>query len=326
MGLSALTPSSNGAEAATLLERAYARSRSLRYHGVQLVTVDNRTRRVAVTHVPGHTFLSAQASPVYETDDSTPTSPSADPLSRDPLALLKAHYRLIQVSTATLLGRSATVVDAVTPSGTVAAEFWIDDLSALVVRRESMDSRGNVHSDVKYTELSLDTTTTRTPAGATRLSPSGVPHSAGSWAKLRSQGWWVGADLPGGLSLYDVREATADGNPVLHLTYSDGISTVSVFEQRGRLATAANGAALPGWRTVTLADGRSVAQADGAGLRAAWQARSLVLAIVADVPSTSVPAVIASLPYGPEPAQHRSALGRIHRGLGRIAASINPWG
>ncbi|MDX6206810.1 MAG: hypothetical protein QOF39_2867, partial [Frankiales bacterium] len=154
----------------------------------------------------------------------------------------------------------------------------------------------------------------------------GVQENVNRLGRLRASGWWAQAQLPGGLTLYDARELTSTTGPVLHLSYSDGISTVSVFEQRGRLAGDA-GAQLPaGWRSVSLPDGRRIVQAAGVPVRAAWQAHDLVVAVVADVPTGSVSAVIDALPYGPAPAKHSMVVSRVSRGLGRIANMLDPFG
>lgn len=330
VGVTALVPTPGvgaeaGVDAVALLEQAYSRSRIDTYHGVELVMVGNQSHQVRVSHVPGHTYLFSDGSTqAYESSDTALAGSSVDPLSKDPLALLKAHFRLTVMGTDTIMGRAAVVISAVTVSGTTVAQFWVDKASTLLVRRDTYDSMGNVYTRVSYTELDVNKADPELSSlTSTPLRPDGTTENAASLARLRGRGWWAGSQLPGGLSLFDAREVTTGGATVLHLSYSDGISSVSVFEQRGRLA----GGALPtGWRTVSLADGRVVLQADGVPVRAAWQADGLVVAVIADVPPAAVPAVVAALPYGAMGSEKRSVVARVHRGLGRIAAALNPFG
>jgi negative regulator of sigma E activity len=331
-GMTNLIPSADaGTDAVAMLEAAYTKSRAGTYHGIQLVMVDNQTHYVGVSHVPGHTYLYAassngSASKVYETVDPAAAGSSADPLSKDPLALLKAHFRLTFVRTDELLGRPARVIEALAPDGRVAAAFWVDEGSSLLVRRDTYDSRQNVYSQVKYIQLDIDAAdpSVRVVA-ATTLRPDGREEDAQRLDQLRSRGWWAQPELPGGLSLYDAREVSSGSATVLHLSYSDGISTVSVFEQHGRLAGASRGQLPAGWTSVVMPDGRRVVQADGAPLRAAWQAKNLVVAVIADVPPGSVSAVVGALPYGSMPARHGMVVGRLTRGLSRIGSMLDPF-
>ncbi|MDX6258227.1 MAG: sigma-E factor negative regulatory protein RseB [Frankiales bacterium] len=330
VGMAALVPApEGGADAVAMLERAYKESQLGTYHGVQLVMIDNQTHYVGVSHLPGHTYLYADSGPTeaYETNDATAAASSANPLSKDPLALLKQHYRLSIVGNEIMLGRTSTVIEAATPGGRVAAKFWVDETSSLLVRRDTFDAQGNPYSRVKYTSLVVNSAdpTLQTVTSTAQQPPARV-EDADRLDQLRARGWWAQPQLPGALTLYDAREVAGVSGTVLHLSYSDGISTVSVFEQRGRLAGASGGQLPSGWRSVSMPDGRRVVQADGVPVRAAWQARDLVVAVIADVPPGSVTGVIDALPYGAAPARHDMVLGRVGRGLGRIGNMLNPFG
>ena len=322
VGPAAAAPVSESTDAVALLERAYTRSRTQTYHGVQLVMVDNATHYVGVSHAQGHTYLYAVGAgaggEVYESSDATPATSAADPLSKDPLALLEQHFQLTVLGADEVMGRPAIVVQALTSAGKVAAKFWVDDASSLVVRRDTFDSQQNAYTRVCYTELSVDAAAPALAAQPLSLAPAGKPENA---AQLRAQGWWAGSTLPGGLTLYDAREVGTGSATLLHLSYSDGLSTVSVFEQRGRLAA---GTLPAGWTHVALPDGRVVVRADGQPLRVAWQAHALVVAVIADVPPGAVTPLIEALPYGAAPATHGMVVGRVSRGLHRIGAMLTP--
>jgi sigma-E factor negative regulatory protein RseB len=142
---------------------------------------------------------------------------------------------------------------------------------------------------------------------------------------MRTKGWSCPEWLDTSLQLVDARRGDGDYDDIVHLSYSDGLASVSVFEQRGRLAGASGGQLPAGWHSASLPDGRRVVQADGVPVRAAWQAHDLVVAVVADVPPGSVTAVIQALPAGPAPARHGMVVGRVSRGLGRIGNMLNPF-
>ena len=323
IGPATAAPAGTSTDAVSLLERAYTRSRTETYHGVQLVMVDQVTHYVGVSHVQGHTFLYAVGAgadaQVYEAADQTPATSAADPLSKDPLALLEQHYRLSIVGPDTVMGRPAVVVAATASNGEIAAKFWIDDASSLLVRRDTFDSEQNAYTRVCYQSLAVNEPA---PAMDTKqtwtLQPLGTPETPST---LRAHGWWAQPTLPGGLTLYDAREVGSGTTALLHLSYSDGVSTVSVFEQRGRLAS---GSVPAGWTRVTMPDGRHVVQATGEPLRVTWQAHDTVVAIVADVPPSAATRLVEALPYGAAPASHGMVVGRVSRGLHRIGSMLVP--
>ena len=323
IGPASAAPVPSSSDAVSLLEQAYSRSRTETYHGVQLVMVDQVTRHVGVSHAQGHTFLYAVGAgadgQVYEAADQTPATSAADPLSKDPLALLEQHYRLAVLGSDRVMGRPAVVVAATASDGTVAAKFWIDDASSLVVRRDTFDSQQNAYTRVCYESLTVNAPAPAMDAKQLwTLQPAGTEQTP---ARLRAQGWWAQTTLPGGLTLFDARELGTGSTAVLHLAYSDGLSTVSVFEQRGRLAS---GAVPAGWSRVIMPSGRHVVQATGQPLRVAWQAHDLVVAVVADLPQSAATALVEALPYGAAPAQHGMVVGRLSRGLHRIGSLLTP--
>ena len=61
-------------------------------------------------------------------------------------------------------------------------------------------------------------------------------------ASLRAGGWPVPGPMAAGLTLFDASQSATATGRVVDLAYSDGLSVVSLFVQRGRLP-----AALPGW-------------------------------------------------------------------------------
>lgn len=118
--------------------------------------------------------------------------------------------------------------------------------------------------------------------------------------------------LPGGFRLVDVREVTAaaGGAPsaAVHLTYSNGLSAMSVFFQDGRLPEAGvTGMPPQDW------GGLRVYVGNGWPIRAVWQGGGQVFTVVSDASVDEVAAASAVLPGDRAPS----------RAFDRIAAFVN---
>ena len=137
---------------------------------------------------------------------------------------------------------------------------------------------------------------------------------------MRDQGWHCPDSLPGPLSLVDARRGGGEDGRIVHLSYTDGLATVSVFEQRGRL----DAADLDGYRR-DVVDGHEVwvqrrRAADG------WSGPpdSTVYTVVADAPERTVDAGGRG-PAAPTRLRTATPSGRLGRGLDRVASWFNPF-
>ena len=262
--------------------------------------------------------------------------------------LLESHYVVAYAGTGSADNRTAQVVEAWRADGSIAARFWLDDATKLPLEREVFDTAAHVIGQDVFIDVSFTAPGGLGPAAPggkanqrrpprSQQSPGGIaaagrrrvgrrpglgrpqapwtdPLSRRQLLALRSRGWLVPAALPGGLSLFTGAETQADSGAVLDLGYSDGLSMVSVFEQRGKLP-----ATLPGWRKTktgghvvfTLPDQRSLT----------WSGHGMVFTMVADAPSQSVDAAVGALPHdGPT-----GFWKRMSRGLVRVASWVNPF-
>ena len=134
-------------------------------------------------------------------------------------------------------------------------------------------------------------------------------------AALRASGWPVPGPMPGGLALFDARQSATAAGRVVDLAYSDGLSVVSLFVQRGRLP-----AALPGWRQTDV-NGYRLYVSNPGEPDPTWSAGGFVYTVVAGAPAPTVAAVVNALP-------HEAGLGfwaRMKRGLRRLWSWINPF-
>jgi len=98
------------------------------------------------------------------------------------------------------------------------------------------------------------------------------------------------------------------------LDYSDGLSLVSVFLQRGHLKSRQ-----AGWWRTTLG-GSPVYADDSAGQTFVWPAQGFVYTLVAAAPPQTVARVVAALPHNGSPG----LLGRVGHGLHRLLSWLIP--
>ena len=106
---------------------------------------------------------------------------------------------------------------------------------------------------------------------------------------------------------------------VVDASYSDGLSVVSVFVQRGDRPER-----LPRWRQSRIA-GKQVwlTVPTSFGERGvAWSAGGFVYTVIADAPATVVTEVVGQLPHDNDGGLWQ----RVGRGLERIGSWFNPFG
>ena len=321
--------------AVALLRSAYDAGRTLAYAGTAFVGVGTSFVRVRLRHVPGQ---GTWVSPDDEQSHGAMLQPDGRPghggLGTDPLTLLRQRYRLVLGGTGEVAGRPVQVVRAVRPEGTLAATFSVDTATRLMLARSAFDPGGERYEQVMVTWLKvarvnpLDVATPGPMSageGSARTVTSGAGAAGrGTGAALvtgRSGDWNVQQTLPGGFELYDARVVPAGASAVLHLSYSDGLSSLSLFEQHGRLGQEA----LAGWRAVDLpgvAAERTVYSDGEFPQRYAWQGGDLVYALLGDAAPDRVAAAVASLPHG-DPSD--SVASRMRRGFRRLGSWIDPF-
>jgi sigma-E factor negative regulatory protein RseB len=276
---------------------------------------------VTQTTADGASFTSQS----YLSSDTDGQSPEGVLGVTAPLVqLLESHYVVAYAGTGSADNRTAQVVEAWRADGSIAARFWLDDATKLPLEREVFDTAAHVIGQDVFIDVSFATPGTSpqqsaAASAAARVSaaPQGPwtdPFSRRQLLALRSRGWLVPDELPGGLSLFTGAETLADTGAVLDLGYSDGLSMVSVFEQRGKLP-----AKLAGWRK-TKAGGHVVfALPDQRSLT--WGGHGMVFTVVADAPPQTVDAVVGALPHdGPT-----GFWKRMSRGMIRVASWVNPF-
>lgn len=299
-----------------LLTTAARAARTSTYRGTQYVSTwreSTATSSVAdIRHAPGAaTLVDVRPTASVHPDDAVTPVTDLDPRV---LPILDAHYDLSVAADQSCAGRAAHVVEARHPGdGVVAGRFWVDVESGLLLRREIFDRTGRLLRSSAFANLTVDpgTADAEPVAPVERLDTMQID-------QLRRDGWLVPMSLAGALVLYDLRLRTHDGERVLHLSYSDGLSTLSLFAQRGRLGSSR----MAGFTREKVGH-TAVWVRPASPERVVWGGDGRVFTLLSDASPETVRAAVKVLPH--EKARSNSVLARIGRGLKRLGSWLNPF-
>jgi sigma-E factor negative regulatory protein RseB len=320
------------ATAMRLLDRASRAPESVSYRGVQFVsawTTKGSTGLVVnVVHRPGIGTTVTSPATAWTPAERTHLKANSDGPSllggASTLSLLGSHYSLSTERPQSVAGRSTDVVVATRPGSTTpAARFWLDTDNGLVLRREVYDETGRIIRASSFVEISIGDNDNYEDAAESADDtdrPSAWPDAIdpATLKRMRVRGWDCPDALPPSLQLVDARRGGGEYNGIMHLSYSDGLASVSVFEQRGRLRPSD----LKDYQPTTI-HGRKVFLRDGVPQRLVWASDGTVYTVVADASTRTVGQVVGALP---RPTDDTGALNRLSRGLDRVASWFNPFG
>ncbi|HEV2889505.1 MAG TPA: sigma-E factor regulatory protein RseB domain-containing protein [Frankiaceae bacterium] len=317
-------------DALALLERAGRAAQDLTYRGTQMVSYwspnGSTSAVVDVSHVAGQGLLvrvrptpQSPGGAVY--DDESGGLPDVVGFANGTLTLLSKHYEIAVEGSGEVAGRLATVVAVRRPSTSPTARYWIDRETSLPLRREVLDGEGRTVRESAFLDLVVGTASSprESSMDGVRAMPvaDGQPLAFPDVALMRSDGWHVPEGLASGLELFDAR-MTGDGDAqVLQLTYSDGVSSVSVFQQRGRLADGS----VDGWREEQVA-GADVHVQGAFPQRVVWAGDGYVFTVVAECPAQTLADLVGALPHGNPGPGIGSRLGN---GIARVGSWFNPF-
>ena len=324
-----------------LLREAAQACRSLPYQGVEVawwapgsqtggdtsvVQVWHQPGGQALTQAPGAQVLTQTPvaslrgrgqhhQPVSPLGSSGPNPDEAGVLGMSTrlVSLLAANYVVTVAGRGQVAGRPARIVTVRRPGGGVAAWFWLDSATSLPLRKEMFDARARPISSVTFAEVNIG----RGATGGEPVPTASAWHTTlapGQLARLRARGWPLPGPLPGDLTLIGAKESTTSAGPVVDLDYSDGLSVVSIFVQRGYLP-----ARLRGWSQVALA-GHKVYANDPDDLCFAWSAKGFVYTLIAAAPLQTVGQVVVALPHDDDPGW----LAQLKHGLRRMLSWVRP--
>jgi len=230
------------------------------------------------------------------------------------LALMQADYVLEFAGSSSADGRQAEVVAVMRPDGTLAARYWLDRKTKLPLRRQLFDDHARLVSDTSFDELTIGPKSLSGMPTASTL-PWARQLTAPAIDALRRGGWPLPSELPGGMMLFAATQTPTSAGPVIGLSYSDGLSVISLFVQRGVLP-----GQLAGWQRIAVS-GHVAYAVDPTDQAIAWSGDGYVFTLLADAPTATVDRAIAALPHDGQPG----FWDRLGRGFRRLASWANPF-
>ncbi|MFL6077445.1 MAG: sigma-E factor regulatory protein RseB domain-containing protein [Mycobacteriales bacterium] len=317
-------PQPQVADALYELQRVADAERSVSYTGQQALSswsaAGTATMQVTVQHVAGEGSWIQQVkaggggTPIYQADRPAE-------LNARVVALLATNYSLSVSGLVECAGRAARQIKVrYRATGKLAGIFWVDRDTGLLLRRELYDRNGVLVRSTAFLDVTVGV-----------ASPTPPPTASGPHARervldnaqlrdLRGDGWTVpdklgGSESGDNLVLYDARQEDGDDGAVLHLSYSDGLFSASLFAQRGRLEP------MDGWVQRRIADAE-VYQKPGLSQWAVWDGGDTVYTLIADGPDTLVSDAVAAVPHVD---RAHGVTGRLRRGVDRVFSWLDPF-
>ncbi len=325
--------------AMALLQRAVTASRQVIYSGAKVLTGPGPDVTVDVWHYPGRGTVTRVEDSLAQVPGEPTQDPVDDGMDELVLATLTHGYTLAVLGSDQCIGRSTYVV-AVRDrdDGMVAAKLWLDEATGLMLRRQ-LYAGGHVIRTSVYVELAVGADADN-PGMEGPPAPDGAANSTGrapsptastrqqhvsqpkqltdaQVVALRADGWPLPDVLPGHMQRYRAYQLTWDGRQVVQLSFSDGLFSTSLFVQRGQL----DGKNLKGFHQDKVGDATVYANS-GLYRTVVWAGGDTVYTLVSDAPETVVDGAVIALPHH---APDTSVLGRIGRGISRVASWINPF-
>lgn len=312
----------SSADAAQVLQKAVASADEVSYRGTQVLHASRTGQAITATVDVEATAGEGRLTRVTSRDDVTMSSSfrSADLGSRlvddEVVDLIADRWLLAGWNGTTVAGRVATVIEARWPdqSRTLAARWWVDDPSGLLLYQQSFDVAGAVVLSAGFSDLQIGTSEQRVRHLPPRLtvSATGASLTVSAAEDLQRSGWVCPQEVAG-LALLRLHTDRLDDPDIVHAVYTDGLSSVSVVQQRGRLDTPPAGTVfdpvLRGWVRA------------GSPAVATWVSGRTVITTVTDGSPELLTQVVNDLPHD-EP-QQRTTLERVRAGWVRIVESLN---
>jgi outer membrane lipoprotein-sorting protein len=250
-------------------------------HGTQTYSYDTKHRRVVVS-----------------------TAPSYDPqtASNSNLGLLLANYRPVIGNPEIVAGRPAIPCSLLNRyTGERVMQLWIDAETRLILQKETYHANGTIGSrvqfeNIRYTKaLPAALFATPIPAGyqVVRATPAGSAPTDIDHV-LKEAGFAPAGPryLPDGFTIMSADVTTVKGVRTLQLLYSDGVRSLSLFEN-AQSAAADFGHLRP--MTTKIENRDALYVNDGPTTLLSWKDRGLAFALVGDLDLKELKAIAASV-------------------------------
>lgn len=145
------------------------------------------------------------------------------------LEKLEAFYTINRLKDDRIADRSVAVLDVVPNDGfRYGYRYWLDQKTGVLLRCDMMNEKRHVLEQMMFTKVEYLPTT---PESAfTTIKPDGFKQKRLGQAQPEQQNpTWQANDLPAGFMLTQSRTRPTKDGEILHLAYSDGLASVSVF-------------------------------------------------------------------------------------------------
>lgn len=200
------------------------------------------------------------------------------------------NYRALYDGAETVANRSTMSIVLINRyTGERAVRLWIDRDTHLVLKREEYHANGSVAAQTRFEEVRYTGSipdgifSTEMPSGYEQVAGrSAVTPSADIDATIKTAGFspYRPDDLPQGFAIKSADVTTVNGVRTLHLLYSDGLRSISLFENDAN-AAADFGALRP---KTTHFEGHSADYIeDGPTTLLTWKEHGLAFALVGDL-------------------------------------------
>lgn len=231
-------------------------------------------------------YVDAARKRVYVSENKAAVDPVA---VVDDIALVDANYRAVRTDSDNIANRHTDVVDLVSKyTGERAMRLWIDSDTHVVLAKEAYHSDGSLawrtrYDAIRYTDaIPGDVFNAKVPPdySVVRGRSYGEPTDFEKAAPAAGFKPIKPKYLPEGFSIVGADVSTLRGITSLHLIYSDGVRSVSLFENKTDRAID-----FGSMKTQTTSfDGHDAQYVrDGPTLLLAWREEGLAFALVGDL-------------------------------------------
>lgn len=196
--------------------------------------------------------------------------------------------------------------------------LYVDHGTDVVIRRETFGADVEPVRLVAFTEFRLRAEPMRGFEAPTAEERGLETLSEDSLDLLSDVGWEVPDELPAGFELQGGFTLPESEGGSVHLVYSDGLYTLSLYEQVGRLDPDSLGDAVQ----ISTGDVHAYRWPGAEPERMVWSGDGLTFTIVTDAPEDAVMQAASGLPGG----EAQDTRGRMVRGLKRVADWLWPFG
>ena len=206
------------------------------------------------------------------------------------LGLITQNYRALLGREETIAGRKTQSVSLINKySGERAVRVWIDERTDLVLKKEQYSANGSVAAQLRFEELRYtasipaDVFSTTLPAGYKEIAGRDYATPTTDVGRVVKEAGFtpiIPKYLPEGFSRLSGDVATVSGVKTLHFLYSDGLRTLSLFEDA--LGAAADFGKLKP-QTVQFEGHDAQYVEDGPTTLLTWEEHQLHFALVSDL-------------------------------------------